>query len=319
MARRRQHRNWREEFKDLFAMHKGERSAFVIVLALCLVAAAWVTWEQWIRPPMLADREAIRVVWASMRDSTGRAEDRRQQPEDEVRLFRFDPNGLPTDQWLLLGLSERQAASIHRYESRGGRFRTKADLARMRVIDPDLFARWEPYILLPDQLPSGKAPHEAKPGKWPDDSSGTRRPWPDNRGATSLVELNKADSTALVAVRGIGPAFARSILRYRDRLGGYTSLNQLQEVPILRNKPDAVFELKSRLTVDPSLARTFNLNTCTVEELGPHPYMGWKVARALLAYRDQHGPFRTVDEISGCVLVTDSIRLRMAAYLTIDE
>jgi competence ComEA-like helix-hairpin-helix protein len=132
------------------------------------------------------------------------------------------------------------------------------------------------------------------------------------------VELNKADSAELVAVPGIGPSFARSILRYRERLGGFTNLEQLAEVPILRNKPDALQELNAKLTVDPDAVLRVPLNTCTVEELGRHPYMGWKVARALVAYRQQHGPFKRVEDITGCVLVTDSIRDRMAPYLTVE-
>ena len=54
----------------------------------------------------------------------------------------------------------------------------------------------------------------------------------------------------------------------------------------------------------------------TAEELGPHPYGGWKVAKALVAYRKQHGPFKTVADIKGCVLVTDSVYRKLAPYLS---
>ncbi|MBP9079592.1 MAG: helix-hairpin-helix domain-containing protein [Flavobacteriales bacterium] len=319
MARRYRPRNWKEELKDLFAMHKGERSAFTVLMGLCLIGAAWVTWEQWIRPPRLADQESIKVIWQSMQESNARHEPPGKANEEDLQLFRFDPNGLPLEQWVLLGLSERQAASIHRYEARGGKFRTKGDLARMRVVSPELFAQWQAYIALPEVI---ERPHPGRPEKkdrWPEDTTGR---WPKHDRAVHgsvPLELNGADSAALVAVRGIGPSFARSILRYRERLGGYANMEQLGEVPILRDKPEAVEQIKTKLTVDPGKVRVFALNTCTVEDLGRHPYMGWKVARALIAYRDQHGPFSKVEDIGGCVLVTDSIRLRMAPYLTVGE
>lgn len=317
MARQYRKRPWKEELKDFFAMHKGERRAFTVLMGLCLAAAAWVTWEQWIRPPLLADSETINVVWRSMQDTTDQRPPPAERTLEDLHLFNFDPNKLPVEQWVLLGLTERQAASIHRYEARGGRFHTKADLARMRVVDPDLFAQWEPYIQLPEMLPRDDRPARAARGPWPEDSARARSGHYAAKAHAGPLELNAADSAALVAVQGIGPAFARSILRYRERLGGFTSLDQLAEVPILRDKPDAVQTLKAKLRVDGSLVRIIPLNSCTADDLGRHPYMGWKAAKALMAYRQQHGPFKQVDDIRGCVLVTDSMRLRMGPYLTV--
>ncbi|HRO39879.1 MAG TPA: helix-hairpin-helix domain-containing protein [Flavobacteriales bacterium] len=319
MARRRQQRNWREEFKDLFAMHRGERRGFTVLLGFCIIAAGWVTWEQWIRPPMLADKERIEVVWHSLQDTAHQRQPRHMAAREDIELFNFDPNGLPVEQWVMLGLSERQAGAIHRFEERGGRFRIKRDLARMRVVEPELFVQWEPFIQLPDSLPAQGGQRHARTRNWPTDTMAHR--WEARAGnrPSSPVELNKADSAELVAVPGIGPSFARSILRYRERLGGFTNLDQLAEVPILRNKPDAVQELRAKLAVDAGLVRRIPLNSCTVEELGSHPYMGWKVAKALIAYRQQHGPFTRVEHITDCVLVTDSIRLRMTPYLIVGE
>lgn len=302
-------------------MHRGERRAFSVLVGLCVIAAAWVSWEQWIRPPLLAEREAhaLETAWRTVQDTASSRAGRPAKGWEDIRLFLFNPNGLPVDQWVLLGLSERQAGAIHRYEARGGQFRTKQDLARMRVVDPALFAQWKPYIQLPDSLVrAGRGKPTYAP--WPRDTA--RWGGREERGAArepAPVEVNTADSAALVAVNGIGPAFARGIIRYRDRLGGFISAEQFREVPILRDKPDAVERITAKLHVEPAGIRRIPLNTCTVEELGRHPYMGWKVAKALIAYRDQHGSFRQVGDISRCVLVTDSIIGRMTPYLTVEE
>lgn len=321
MARRRRARPWKEEMKDLFAMHRGERRAFAVLLSLCLIGAAWVTWEQWLRPRTVTDKEQLEVAWWGMQDSLPDGKANAGRSFDGIHLFKFDPNGLPVEQWTDLGLSEKQAGAIHRYEERGGKFRTKKDVAKMRVVDPELYAQWEPFILLPDSLPRKDWGTYAKQDRWPKDSSRweprEHKTYGDRENAVA-VELNGADSATLVTIRGIGPSFARGIIKYRDRLGGYVSLDQLSEVYILRDKPDAVERIKAKLTLDPALVRYLPLNTCTVEDLGPHPYAGWKVAKALIAYRNQHGPFPDVAAISNCVLVTDSIRTRLSPYLTVD-
>lgn len=315
--RRRSTRPWKKELKDLFALHRSERQGFTWLLALCLLAAGWVTYEQWVRPDALPDGPALEVTWQAMRAEeeghTGRAPD--------IRLFAFDPNGLSTAEWVKLGLSERQAEAVHRFEEHGGRFRTKRDLARMRVVDPALFTRWEPYIQLPDSLPKEgrilraerSGPQWDKEGQWKDRSDRE-----DGHHRLALVEINTADTARLVQLPGIGPAFARGIVKYRERLGGFLDLDQLDEVYVLRDKPEARERLKRLFVLDTLAVRRHPLNRFTADELGPHPYAGWKVAKALVAYRKQHGPFARVADIKGCALVTDSVYRRLAPYLEED-
>lgn len=309
-------RPWKEDLKDLFSVHAGERRAVLFLLVCCALALGWAVYAQWFAPRHVPDAADLQVTWAELKPvvpDSGRTRrgDRDAPPR---RLFAFDPNHLPTEQWLALGLTERQADVIHRFEARGGRFRTKADLARMRVVDPDLFRAWRPHILLPDSLP-----RRAAAPRYPVSDS-TRRHAPRTPGGMAArsiarVELNAADSATLVALPGIGPAFARGIIKYRERLGGFHSLEQLAEVHVLRDKPEAVARLRTLLTLDTALVRRYDPNTCTAEELGPHPAAGWKVAKALVAYRRQHGPFRAVGDVKGCVLITDSIFRRLSPYL----
>ena len=322
MARRKR-RPLKEDLKELFAMNRGERRAFAVLLGLCLIGAAWVTWEQWLRPRSFLEKEQLEVTWWGLQDTTSEGARHTRQFERDVHLFNFNPNGLPIEQWTQLGLTEKQAGAIHRYEERGGKFRTKGDLAKMRVVDPDLLEQWLPYIQLPDSMPKREWKDFGKRERFPKDSSrwnSATKGYKEyaDREAEVKVELNNADSATLVSVRGIGPSFARSIIRYRERLGGFVSLDQLSEVYILRDKPDAVERLKPKLTLDPAMIKRFHLNECTAEELGAHPYVGWKLAKALVAYRDHHGPFPDVAAISGCTLVTDSIKNKLAPYLIID-
>jgi DNA uptake protein ComE-like DNA-binding protein len=299
-----------QHWKDALSMHRSERRGFMVLLAGCLAAAVWVTYEQWIRPPddtRLAVLSTAMERWVEARrtprDTVGEGRSRAER----ATLFPFDPNGLPVDQWMALGLSERQAAVIHKYEAGGGRFRSKRDVAKMRVVDPELFVQWAPFIQLPDSL----APREDPTGG----DARAARDFPP-RYVPRAVEVNSADSVALVAVPGIGPSFAKGIIKYRDRLGGFHSLDQLAEVYVLKDKPDAVATLKQRLVLDTLVIRRISVNTATVEELAAHPYLGWKVAKALVAYRGQHGGFSDVAGIKGCVLVNDSLFRKLAPYLT---
>ena len=311
-----------ERLKDVLDLHSGERRALRLLLPFLFLAACWVAWEQWLAPTPKVDLRPYERELALL-DSLQAA--RMAERSDRSRsvvpdsLFVFDPNHLPVPDWMALGLSQKQAEAIHRYEAAGGRFRAKPDLARMRVVDPDLFAAWEPYIALPDERPTRtRSTRKVERPAGPEVEE-TNAPFSPREMAPSRqhVDVNTADSAALVALRGIGPSFARGIVRYRELLGGYHDLDQLAEVYVLRDKPDAIARIRELLFVDTLHVKRIPLNTCTVEELAAHVYVNWDLARTIVAYRDQHGPFRQREDLLGCHRVDSTLFRKLAPYLQV--
>lgn len=310
-------RPFKEQLKDLFHLHKAERRGNAFFMVVLLMAAGAFYYYRLHYRPNKADLEPMRLemlAWMAARDSAGH--------RSEVKLaepFPFDPNTIAVEDWMKLGLSAKQAASIDRYRTKGGRFRRKSDVARMYAIKPELYERLHPFILLPDSLPA----RTPRTKQWPKRDSlrafPPREPW--MRGspvARAKVELNSADTNALIALPGIGPSFARGITKYRDGLGGFHSLDQLNEVYVLKDKPDAVARLKELLVVDTLLIRRIPLNTCTAEDLAAHPYIRWKLAKPLIAYRTHHGPFAEVAAIMELHLIDDDLYRKLAPYLSIE-
>lgn len=315
---RRQHKSAKEQVKDLFYLHRGERRGSLFLIAILIGSLAWVVYVQWIRAPEVPDLAALRSkmdAWSTHRLAMAEQAARDSEP------FPFDPNTIERDEWLALGLSERQVDGIERYMSKGGRFRIKKDVSKLYALTPADYERLYPFILLPDSLP--KKRYEARaPKQWPERaayaSTEERPAWKNERQPLRKVEVNTADSLALVALPGIGPSFAKGILGYRDRLGGFLSMEQLAEVYVLKDKPDALARMHELLELDTLMVRRIPINTCTVEELAEHPYARWKLAKPLIAYRAQHGPFRTVADIRGCILIDDEAFRKLAPYLSVE-
>lgn len=317
-------RPFKEQLQELLSLHTAERrgTAALIVLMLASGGAYWYYRHQY-RPstghlePLRAELEA----WLAQRDS---AERRDAESAAATAPFPFDPNEIDADAWQRLGLSARQAAAIDRYRSKGGRFRSKADLGRFRAIRPDQFERLRPFILLPDSLARAKASEDPRTNAPATGSSAPRQraeeaaTAPREAAAHRRVEVNTADSAALVALPGIGPAFARGIIRYRERLGGYRSLDQLAEVHVLKDKPDALLRLKELLIADTLAIRRIPINSCTAEELAAHPYARWAVAKPVIAYRQQHGPFGSLEELRAIPALGEEAFRKLAPYLSLE-
>lgn len=310
----------RARWMDAFSMHRAERRGlFVLVLAIAAFGG-WIAWQRQ-RPPdpaLIAAAEAQLAVWLAEQRAADSLRTRAATDGPAVAdsLFAFDPNTATADDWQRLGLSERQARGVLSYIAHGGHFEHRQDLARLRSLHPDQLARLLPYVQLPDRAEGGGGRGAER--RWTADS--TRRWVREERPARPErvpLELNSCDSAALVALPGVGPSFARGILRYRDQLGGYHSLDQLAEVYVLKDKPEALAQLRTLLTVDTALVRRVPMNSGTVEELAAHPYLRWKLAKALVAYRRQHGPFRTLDDLRGCALVDEGMLRTFAPYFSV--
>ncbi len=226
-------------------------------------------------------------------------------------LFKFDPNGLPEEDWVRLGLSPAQARCVKNYEAKGGKFHSREDVKKMFVISAERYAELEPYITLPekpDWKDSTKKYADYK-SKYADASQKPLRKFP------SVIELNTADTTDLISINGIGPSFAKRIIAYRERLGGYHSINQLTEVfGIDQEKFDAI---KSFVKADSSYIRKININTAEISDLKKMPYISPGVATALVNYRKAHGNFKSVSGIKSCLMITTDLYNKLLPYLTI--
>lgn len=105
------------------------------------------------------------------------------------------------------------------------------------------------------------------------------------------IVLNTADTTQLKMVPGIGPYFARKVVLYGERLGGYVSLDQLDEI---ENFP---LDAKDYLVIENAHPRKLNVNQLSLNDLKKHPYINFYMARAITDYRRLHGPLRSLNDL----------------------
>ena len=105
------------------------------------------------------------------------------------------------------------------------------------------------------------------------------------------VVLNTADTTVLKTVPGIGPYYARKVMEYGERLGGYVSVDQLDEIE------GFPLEAKDYLIIEGASPRLLNVTTLSLNELRRHPYINFYQAKAITDYRRLHGPLRSLNDL----------------------
>ncbi len=146
---------WRQQIKDYFSFSKTERRGIVVLLGFIILLVAiyvlipyMVSYEKIdfseFQKEVTEFENALNTTSDSLRETTqfGRTD----QKVNHLTPFMFDPNGLPFEQWKQMGFSDRQIKIIKNYESKGGRFRKKEDLAKIYGISAEEYSIMEPFI-----------------------------------------------------------------------------------------------------------------------------------------------------------------------------
>lgn len=308
---------WKKYLKDYLSF--GKRDRIGILSILCLICLVYLV-PFFSRPGQelsLENAEELNQAMDSLRSVSGRNRETNDHEwnagfaykpspyPDKVKreLFRFDPNSLGMEGWQRLGLSERTSRTIENFRNKGGRFYKPEDLQKIWGLPPGFYDRVKTYISI-EPIARPAFEDQGRPR-----FQGTEK-------MTRILSINEADSTAFIELPGIGARLASRIINFRNRLGGFHSVDQVSETYGL---PDSTFQkIKPLLQVDGEVKK-ININQVNKDELKKHPYFKWNLVNAVIAYRDQHGPFKSIEELKKIMLVDEALFNKIKPYLTIDQ
>ncbi len=134
-----------------------------------------------------------------------------------------------------------------------------------------------------------------------------------SRKPLSPIDINLADTTALIALPGIGSKLAERIVKFREKLGGFYSIDQIGEVYGLG---DSVFQkIRPFFLMASFMIKKININNASLDELKAHPYIRFNIAKSIIAYREQHGAYTSKEDLKNLVLMTNDIYAKVYPYL----
>ena len=300
--------------KSIFYIHRSDRKVILILLlfiAGCIGLIIFIGNQT---------TETIAVKSDSISKNKLTSFSRKAQlPEVETaegkQLFPFDPNTATAGELQQLGLAPFQVRNIIKYRSKGGVYRSPMDFARLYGLTRKQYRELEPYIMIGDDYEPAstlasvqayiaqkeadkqaahtayeayKAQNTYKPYK-ANDRDTLRYPMKLKVG--EHINLATADTTQLKKIPGIGSGWARAILNYGKRLGGYVAVGQLQEIEGFPEESLPYFSIANPQT------EKINLNTATLAQLRKHPYVNFYQAKAICDYRRLKGKLTTLSQL----------------------
>jgi competence protein ComEA len=210
---------------------------------------------------------------------------------------KFNPNTYTLSDWINLGLSEKQSVVILKFTARG--IYTEEDLKRIFVIPEVLFELIRDSVVYPERF----------------QNTPNQESFKKQAKQITLINLNTADTTEFMKIYGIGAFYATQIIRYREKLGGYFTKEQLFEV--WKMTPEAYDKIKDHVFISEKDVKRININSVTIEELKVHPYLKWNQANSIVKMRIQRNGFKNIEEIKESVLIDSETYEKLFPYLSL--
>ncbi|MFN8344404.1 MAG: helix-hairpin-helix domain-containing protein [Spirosomataceae bacterium] len=261
---------------------------------------------------LLAILETIQPKKPTYGSSTGKAFSDKEagNPERPLSLFYFDPNLASVEQFQELGMPKFIAERILKYRSKGGQFRRKEDLQKIYGLQSALYERLEPYITIPDKQ-AVTAIAAAQPAAYASLPAAPAKP-AFTKPALTTFDINTADTAQLARLKGIGSKLAARIVKFREGLGGFASTAQYSEIFGLDSL--ALSELHRFAQVQTPVQK-ISINTASPEELDRHPYLSKRQSEIIVRYREQHGAYKTPQDLLNIKILDEKLVNKIAPYL----
>lgn len=227
--------------------------------------------------------------------------------ENKGSLFYFDPNTISADGWKKLGLRDKTIATIMNYRNKGGKFKTPGDIKKIWGLPVQDAERLMPYVNITSDSKATAVRNYS--------NSFPERKQFSNTKTYAPVNINLSDTSDWIALPGIGSKLSQRIVNFREKLGGFYSIEQVGETFGL---PDSVFQkIKPWLQVSGDIKKIY-INSATIEELKAHPYIRYQLGNTILQYRAQHGNYKHITDLKKIMSLDEATYNRLSPYLSVD-
>ena len=296
-------------FKDIFYFSMGDRRAIVALGCIAVFAVGVVmvvdAWKEKEGNVKTGEKVAVDV------------EEKEERGEVVMRVF--DPNTVDSLTLIGFGLKPWKVKNFLHYRKAGKVFRSAEEMGKTHGWTEEDVERVREYVRVDEEYGKGKRlfgeTEKGQPGwegrnekygkdgnRWDD--------WKSNKFHTlTKVDVNTADTAMLRRIPGVGAKISEAIVRYREKLGGFYSVEQLREIKMVSP------ELLEWMEVSSPNVQKIPVNEASFQALNSHPYISYEQTKALLQYIRLYGKVKDEQALLETGIFTKEDVERLKPYL----
>ena len=214
----------------------------------------------------------------------------KQQNQQVVKIYSFNPNFITDYKGYKLGMSVSEIDKLLAFRKENKYVNSAEEFQAVTGISDSLLAVISPYFKFPDWV---KNKATAKSAAF----SNTKSEYFSKKEKNVVKDINQATQEDLIKIYGIGEAISMRILKFKESLGGFVSMEQMKDIWGL--SPEVIEKLNANFKVStlPSLKK-IDINNASVKELAQFPYFKYTLAREIVIYRSMNGDIKNASDLT---------------------
>ena len=296
---------------------RQQRGLLCLIFLIVLISVLPFLWEYSNEQSQEQEDEELEAEYKNFQASLKKKEEKQHITRQKriplpdklqtITPFYFDPNTVDSTELLQLGFSSWMASNVLRYRRKQGYFHHAEDFRKIYGLTDEHFCKLQPYIRIATTQKKMQKDTILRHNLLPVAKYKSMK-----YEAGTIVDLNRADTTELKMIPGIGSVTARRIVSLRQRLGGFYCVDQLNELEM------DVERFRPWFSVDTTQLRPLKINNLTVRQLMLHPYLNFFQAKAIVEHRKKNGRLRTLKELVLYEEFTSSDFKRLSPYVSFE-
>ena len=260
--------------KSYFQFTKSQRSGIIFLVLLCLMFQSSYFLIDFKSTTNDSKEKQEWLAFQTEIDSL------KQIKRDYIpKIYPFNPNFITDFKGQKLGMSVAEIDRLLAFRKTNKYVNTPEDFQKVTKISDSLLNTMVPYFKFPDWVTNKK------------EFKSKYKSFENKKEKIVILDINQATKEDLIKVYGIGPALSDRILKLKDLLGGFVSMEQMNDIWGL--SPEVVENLNKnfKVSVLPKVNKV-DINNASIKELMLFPYFKYALAKAIVTYRSMNGDFK---------------------------
>ncbi|WP_396183024.1 ComEA family DNA-binding protein [Flavobacterium sp.] len=208
------------------------------------------------------------------------------QSSSEGKIYPFNPNFITDYKGYQLGMSLTEINKLFEFRKQNKYVNSALEFQQVTGVSDSLLLAISPYFKFPDWVNQPKKAF----------SSFDKNTY-ENKKSIIRKDINEATQDDLIKIYGIGPALSERILKQKDVLGGFVTMEQMESIWGL--SPEVIENLNKyfQVTTIPTVNK-IDINNLSVKELAKFPYFNYTIAKEIVTYRSMNNGIHSIEDLT---------------------
>lgn len=274
-------------FREFLVFNKEQRiglALLVFIIVLLQVVYFFISFS-FVNDVEITDEErqwlAMQVEIDSLKNNVDK--------EEGYKIYPFNPNFITDFKGYRLGMSVAEIDRLLEFRKKGKFVNSAKEFQAVTKVSSALLAKISPYFKFPDWVNNKNKTQNLYNKK--DFNSFEKK-------TIKIIpqDLNLATKEDLVKIYGIGDGISERILKFKESLGGFVSMEQMNDVWGL--SPEVIAELNKHFKIAslPAIPKV-DINNASTKELSKFPYFKFALSREIVTYRSMNGEIKSIEDL----------------------